>query len=186
MAQLNARCDQCGTVFAAPMEVHGAKGITIRNAKTGPCPNCGSDGTPLLNNQTFDIADDKVILRNGSNLSLADLALAITPLATFPKSDRSRKATEQAIVKAIPELAPEVKGQGWSRDDLWNIIQIILAFFQIWQTQAQPEGVTSAQMNTLIQEIRSLKTSPGPEHHLRQAPPKDHPANRKDEPDGHH
>lgn len=182
MVMLNARCKRCFKLFPSGMEVQNSRSITITGMTVGPCPYCGGMGNLVLDSRKFDVVGDALTVTSGPPLSAAELANAFTILNPFVSGVRSRKATERAIVSAVPALAPEIEGKRLTLDQLIAIIGLILSLIAVWQTQQQPEGVTQAQMNTLIQEVRSLKDSPGLKNRVPQRPEQKQPAAAQKEP----
>jgi hypothetical protein len=175
MPVLNARCNTCGTIFPSGIRVENSQKVSFGGGQFGPCPNCGRTGSLIASNTTLDVTGDQVTVTSG-NLSPDDLRHIATSLSGFLGGNRSKEATEAAIAKALPVLAPEI--QGMPLDQLLAVIAIILTMLGMVQAgniadaatkqnqeiadaatrqnQKIADGAT-LQINTLIQEIRKLR-----------------------------
>ncbi|ULH17336.1 hypothetical protein MF271_19290 (plasmid) [Deinococcus sp. KNUC1210] len=152
---------------------------------------------------TFDVIGDQLTVTEG-RLSSEDLRQAATSLSEFLGGNRSKKATEAAIVKALPALAPEIRGMNLA--ELLAVIALIIALFTFVEAQVVADAATeqnqeiadeatrqnqsnadraTQQMDALIQEVRKLRTqqkpdSGGTEQHQARSTEKQHDADSGD------
>ncbi|WP_139322651.1 hypothetical protein [Deinococcus marmoris] len=151
MPFMNARCNACGTIFPSVMEIpDDGDDMRVSNIVFGPCPNCGGSGPLIADGLTISVSGGNVTVPRGG-ISKADLAIITSVLSPFQLNGRSKKATQQAIAKVLPELAPEINKL--NEGQLAVLLAFIIGLFTFLQNQLNSDSA-SVQGEQIIQLIR--------------------------------
>lgn len=142
MPMIPAVCDRCGTFFPSGIAVENASNVSLRNNKSGPCPNCGGLGSVL--DGTFDARGNVLSLISGPDITVLHLQRLRDILEAGEKKGRSPSAVAKQIEREIPALksvAHFVRNQG-KKTNLVDVAGLVLAAIAIKQPGPLTEDET--------------------------------------------
>jgi DNA repair exonuclease SbcCD ATPase subunit len=151
MLLLNNRCQKCGFVFPAPIQMGNAKNISFTGTTVDPCPRCGGPAKLIADNTNFDVVDEQVVIRTGF-LTPEDLAAVASTFTRFQAEQDNRSQVEEQIAQAFPQLQNKV--QRLSNERLLLLISLLLALMTTWQANLPTIAAALQQVEQALSAVQ--------------------------------
>ncbi len=124
-----AFCDDCGAIFSSGIVAENALHIQFSNCRSGPCPNCGGMGH--VPDGIFNFIGNAIEFLSGPTRSADELQKLATLLKNVQKEQISLEEFSTTVSNELSELGPITKLLTENRNDLYQIIIILLMLIQI-------------------------------------------------------
>ena len=118
-------CDNCRTVFAAPIAIGGANVAMFQGCRAGPCPQCGSSGAILDGAYgAFYEVTERLLSGRMTQARLGEIISSLESLR-----DKKPENGPEEIQKAAPELQRLRDCLPKKRTELYAFLAILIALF---------------------------------------------------------
>ncbi|KAG1249793.1 hypothetical protein G6F65_018990 [Rhizopus arrhizus] len=104
LTSIPAFCDSCGTAFPSGFGAGDNTTFWLKDCKSGPCPNCGGEGSMLDGRYKLDAGVIKIL---GAPESTREKLLELKQLLL---DARAARATPAQVGSILDESAPEFSG----------------------------------------------------------------------------
>jgi hypothetical protein len=154
MPRVPAVCDNCGSIFAAPVELRDGGGIHFTNVLVGPCPQCGGDGR--IPDGMYSALGNTIRVLLTSERSVSDLQAVLTRI----KAAQSPEQAEEIIKIDAPELQnllPLYSDKGHKR--IATLASLLMIIIGVMQYLATRQGVTEMQLNDALDRFLNRATA---------------------------